>query len=101
MKKLDVEAVDEMAPTAKKAGHTVEGVRDIVHPGLVSDMLMAILASVGESVPARQIHKRIPKGSSYSGTAFPRANTTKFSTRNSKLSMRLEKSNTQEGAPAN
>ena len=59
LSKLDVEAVDEMAPTAKKAGHTVKEVRDTVHPGLVSDMLMAILASVGKSVPARQIHKRI------------------------------------------
>ena len=57
--KLDVEAVDEMAPTAKKAGHTMKEVRDTIHPGLVSDMLMAILASVGESVPAHQIHKRI------------------------------------------
>ena len=58
LRKLDVETVEEMVPTAKKAGRITAEIRDTVHPGLVTDMLMAILASLGRPVSVRQVHKR-------------------------------------------
>ena len=58
LSKLDWEVIDEMMPQSQKAGSTMAEIRDTAHPGLVSDMLMAILASVGDRVRAPQISKR-------------------------------------------
>ena len=58
MSKLDMEVIDEMMPQTQKAGSQMAEPRDTAHPGLVSDMLMAILASLGASVKAQQISKR-------------------------------------------
>lgn len=57
--KLDIEVINEMMPQSQKAGSKMAEIRDTAHPGLVSDMLMAILASLGEPVQAQQISKRI------------------------------------------
>lgn len=59
LRKLDMEVVDEIAPTTKKAGHNSKEIRDTVHPRLVTEMLMAILTSLGHSAAVPQIHKRI------------------------------------------
>ena len=56
--KLDIEAVDEMQPKTRKAGSDVTETRDTTHPTLVTDMLMAILASFGEPVTICQTRKR-------------------------------------------
>ena len=58
LRKLDIEVVDEMQPKTRKAASNVTELRDTTHPTLVTDMLMAILASLGEPVTVRQIRKR-------------------------------------------
>ena len=71
LRKLDVETVDEMVPTSKKAGRTTAEIRDTVHPGLVTDMLMAILASLGHPVSVRQVHKRIRDDAIWDDSLLP------------------------------
>ena len=71
LRKLDVETVDEMVPTAKKAGLTMAEIRDTVHPGLVTDMLMAILASLGHPVSVRQVHKRTRDDAVWDNSLLP------------------------------
>ena len=56
---LDTEVIQEMMPQGKKAGFTTGEVRDTVHPGLVTELLMSILAPLGTPVKVRQIRKRI------------------------------------------
>lgn len=58
LSKLDIEVINEMMPQSHKAGSQMAEIRDTAHPGLVSDMLMAILASLAEPVQAQQISKR-------------------------------------------
>lgn len=55
---LDAEVVNEMMPQSCKAGSSMAEIRDTAHPGLVSDMLMAILASLGQPVKAQKVCKR-------------------------------------------
>ena len=71
LSKLDMEVVDEMMPQSQKAGSTMAEIRDTAHPGLVSDMLMAILASVGQSVQAQQLSKRTRDDVLWSDTLLP------------------------------
>ena len=66
-----METVDEMAPIAKKAGRTTAEIRDTVHPGLVTDMLMAILASLGHPVSVRQVHKRTRDDAIWENSLLP------------------------------
>jgi len=56
---LDVEVIQEMLPQSKKAGYQTGEFRDTAHPGLVTEMLMSILAPLGRAVKVRQIRKRI------------------------------------------
>ena len=71
LRKLDVETVDEMAPTATKAGRTTAEIRETVHPALVTDMLMATLASLGHPVSVRQVHKRTRDDSVWNNCLLP------------------------------
>lgn len=56
--KLDIEKIQEMMPQSNKGGQKMGEIRDTTNPGLVTEMLMAILASLGEPVVCRQIQKR-------------------------------------------
>ena len=58
LSKLDSEVINEMMPQTQIAGSKVAETRDTARPWLVSDMLMAILASLGEPFTAHQISKR-------------------------------------------
>ena len=58
LRKLDLETVGEMVPIAIKAGKRSPEVRDTAHPGDVTEMLMALLLSFGNSFTASQIHKQ-------------------------------------------
>lgn len=71
LRKLDLETVEEMVPTAIKAGKRTPEVRDTAHPGLVTEMLMALLASLGKPLPANQIHKRIRDDAVWDATLLP------------------------------
>ena len=71
MSKLDMEVIDEMMPQTQKAGCQIPEPRDTSHPGLVSDMLMAILASLGVSVKAQQISKRTRDDVLWDNTLLP------------------------------
>lgn len=56
--RLDVEHVEEMMPNSQKAGRSNVEIRDTTDPSLVTEMLMAILASLGRPVNVQQIQKR-------------------------------------------
>ena len=56
--RLDVEQVEEMIPKRQKAGRGMVQIRDSPNPHLVTEMLMAILASLGTPVNVQQIQKR-------------------------------------------
>lgn len=56
--RLDVEQVAEMMPKSQKAGKRNVEIRDTTDPSLVTEMLMAILASLGTPVTVQQIQKR-------------------------------------------
>ena len=71
LSKLDMEVINEMMPQSQKAGSTMAETRDTAHPGLVSDMLMAILAAVGQSVQAQQLSKRTRDDVLWSDTLLP------------------------------
>ena len=71
LSKLDMEVIDEMMPQSQKAGSKMAEIRDTAHPGLVSDMLMAILASLGEPVQAQQISKRTRDDVLWSNALLP------------------------------
>ena len=58
LSKLDTEEIQEMMPQSHKADTRTGEVRDTTNPGLVTEMLMAILASLGNPVVCRQIQKR-------------------------------------------
>ena len=55
---LDGEVIEEMMPQSHKAGSTSGETRDSVHPGLVTEMLMPMLAPLGHPVQVRQVRKR-------------------------------------------
>ena len=55
---LDAEVIEEMMPQRYKAGSKTGETRDSIHPGLVTEMLMSILAPLGHPVQVRQIRKR-------------------------------------------
>ena len=59
LSQLDAEMIPEMIPQSMKAGKSNDEVRDTVHPGLVTVMLMAMLAPLGTAVKVHQISKRI------------------------------------------
>ena len=71
LSKLNTEVIDEMMPQSQKAGSSMAEIRDTAHPGLVSDMLMAILASVGQPVQAQQLSKRTRDDVLWSNTLLP------------------------------
>ena len=71
LSKLDVEVIDEMMPKSQKAGSEMAEIRDTSHPGLVCDMLMAILASLGEPIQAQQISKRTRDDVLWNKTLLP------------------------------
>ena len=58
LSKLDVEEIQEMMPQSHKAGKKMGEIRDTTDPSLVTEMLMAILASLGEPSICQQIQKR-------------------------------------------
>ena len=55
---LDGEIIEEMMPQSYKAGSKTGESRESVHPGLVTEMLMSILAPLGHPVQVRQVRKR-------------------------------------------
>ena len=55
---LDTEVVTQMMPSSTKAGDKKVEIRDEAHPGFVTEMIMAAVASVGTPVQALQIQKR-------------------------------------------
>ena len=59
LSQLDVEQVEAMMPISRKAGFYTGEIRDTADPSLVTEMLMAILASLGKPVEIRRIQKRI------------------------------------------
>ena len=58
LSKLDSEVINEMMPKSKKAGSEMAETRDTANPALATEMLMAILASVGKPLKVQQIKKR-------------------------------------------
>ncbi|KAL8805503.1 MAG: hypothetical protein Q9200_005403 [Gallowayella weberi] len=58
LSRLDSEVVEEMMPKSTKAKSTRVEIRDTCHPGLVSEMLMAVLSAVAKPLKIRQIQKR-------------------------------------------
>ena len=56
--KLDVEQIEEMIPKCQTAGRSMVQIKDTASPRLVTEMLMAILASLGTPVNVQQIQKR-------------------------------------------
>lgn len=66
-----METVEEMVPIAKKAGRTMAEIRETAHPALVTDMLMATLASLGHPVSVRQVHKRTRDDSIWDNSLLP------------------------------
>ena len=58
LSKLNDEEIEEMMPQSHKSGGRMGEIRDTAHPGLVSEMLMAILASLGNPAVCQQILKR-------------------------------------------
>ena len=71
LSKLDMEVISEMMPQSQKAGSKMAEIRDTANPGLISDMLMAILASVGEPAHAQQISKRTRDDVLWSNALLP------------------------------
>ena len=71
LSKLGMETIDEMMPQSQKAGSSMAEIRDTAHPGLVSDMLMALLASLGDPVQAQQISKRTRDDVLWSNALLP------------------------------
>ncbi len=59
LSQLDAEVIDEMVPRSQKEGSKTGEVRDTACPGLVTEMLMAILAPLGRPVTIRCVRKRI------------------------------------------
>ncbi len=59
LKRLDLEVVHEMMPKSKKANEDWSEFRDTCHPGLVSEMIMAIVEAIGSPIKTFQIQKRI------------------------------------------
>ena len=55
---LDAEVIEEMMAQSYKAGEKTGENRESVHPGLVTEMLMSILAPLGHPVQVRQVRKR-------------------------------------------
>ena len=55
---LDSEVIKEMMPQTSKAGSKTGETRDSVHPALVTEMLMHMLAPLGHPVGVRQVRKR-------------------------------------------
>ncbi len=58
LEKLDAEVIDEVMPDAKRANTIATESRDTADPRLVTEMLMVILAAVGQPAKVRQIEKR-------------------------------------------
>lgn len=58
LSRLDCEIVEEMMPKSKKAGGERVEPRDTAHPGLITEMIMTAVASVGTPVRVLQIEKR-------------------------------------------
>ena len=58
LSKLDTEEIQEMMPQSNKADKRMGEVRDTPNPSLITEMLMAILASLGKPIVSRQIQKR-------------------------------------------
>lgn len=48
-----------MMGKSQKAGSKVSEIRETTHPGLVTEMLMAILAPLGRSTKVRRVRKRV------------------------------------------
>ena len=59
LEKLDTEVVQEMMPKSRKAGREWSEFRDTCHPGLISELVMASVAAVGEPTQTLQLQKRI------------------------------------------
>ena len=55
---LDAEVIEETMRQSYKAGSKTGETRESVHPGLVTEMLMSMLAPLGHSVQVRQVRKR-------------------------------------------
>ena len=58
LSRLDTEEIQEMLPQSNKADKRMGEVRDTPNPRLVTEMLMAILASLGKPIVGQQIRKR-------------------------------------------
>ena len=56
--RLDIEQVEEMIPKHQNVGQSRIRIRDTTNPSLITEMLMAILASLGTPVNVQQIQKR-------------------------------------------
>ncbi|KAL8647212.1 MAG: hypothetical protein Q9210_005690 [Variospora velana] len=59
LSRLASETVDEMMPQAYKARSKRAEIRDTCHPGLVTEMLMASLSTLGTPHKVQQVQKRI------------------------------------------
>ncbi len=71
LSKANSEVVAEMMPKAQKAGSSMVETRDTANPGIVSDLLMTILAALGQSVPVQQIQKRTRDDALWENTKLP------------------------------
>ncbi len=59
LSKLDSEIINEMMLQSRKAGSNMAEMRDTASPGLVTEMLMSMLASLGRPAEVNQIQKRV------------------------------------------
>ena len=71
LSKLDIEEIQEMMPQSHKVGTFTGEIRDTTNPGLVTEMVMAILASLGKTVTVQQIQKRTRDDVLWNGCLIP------------------------------
>lgn len=71
LRKLNAMAVDAMSPRTQKAGTSVAEHRDSVHPHMVTQLLMAILATEGTYIRSHPIAKNIRDNACYESSLLP------------------------------
>ena len=61
LQKMDIEALEEAAPTSRKANETIPEVRESAHPKFITGMLSSILQGIGTPLnsPDLRIQKNI------------------------------------------
>ncbi|CAE7096184.1 unnamed protein product, partial [Rhizoctonia solani] len=56
---MDADMLDDSAASTKRAGSTIDEVRDSAHPHFISNLFIGILRGLGESIEPKRVVKRI------------------------------------------